>query len=204
METLLYERTGGYFLADRHFARLRESAAYFGIPCDISAVRDRLDAAAATFRAERTRVRLLLARDGAITVEHQALAESDATALPTAGISPAFVDSSDVFLYHKTTRRNVYVRARAARPDCDCVILCNERGEVTESDIANVAVRLDGAWWTPPVNCGLLAGTYRAQMLAEGRLQERVLTPADLRRGEAIALLNAVQQWQAVRLVDAP
>ena len=204
LETLLYERAGGYFLLDRHMARLGESAGFFGIPCDVSAVRDRLDAAVEGFRTARTRVRLLLARDGTITVERQALVEPPAEGLPTVGISPVAIDSSDVFLYHKTTRRDVYRRARAARTDCDYAILCNERGEVTESDIANVAALLDGTWWTPPVTCGLLAGTYRAQMLAEGRVQERILTPADLRRAESIALLNAVRQWLAVRLVDTP
>jgi para-aminobenzoate synthetase/4-amino-4-deoxychorismate lyase len=52
------------------------------------------------------------------------------------------IDSADVFLYHKTSRRVVYDAARMARPDCGDVILWNERGEITESCSANVVIDL--------------------------------------------------------------
>ncbi len=61
------------------------------------------------------------------------------------------IDSSDVFLYHKTSRRAVYDRARAEQPDCDDVILWNERGEITESCSANVVIDLNGELITPPI-----------------------------------------------------
>ena len=56
------------------------------------------------------------------------------------------VDPADPMLFHKTTRRRVYDDAKARHPDADDVLLVNTRGELTESTIANVAVRLDGAW----------------------------------------------------------
>ena len=70
-------------------------------------------------------------------------------------------------------------RARhgAARaPDVDDVILWNERGEVTEATIANVVAEIDGVRYTPPLTCGLLGGTFRAELLASDRIRERVLT----------------------------
>ena len=51
-----------------------------------------------------------------------------------------------MWLFHKTTRRAPYERRRERRPDVDDVLLVNDRGEVTESTIANLAVRLEGEW----------------------------------------------------------
>jgi hypothetical protein len=52
------------------------------------------------------------------------------------------IDSGDVFLYHKISRRAIYEQARAEQPACDDVILWNERGEITESCSANVVIPL--------------------------------------------------------------
>ena len=84
-------------------------------------------------------------------------------------------------LFHKTTLRRVYEEARARHPDADDVILTNTRGEATESTIANLAVKLEGRWWTPPLDAGLLAGIGREVALDEGRLAERPIRIEELR-----------------------
>jgi para-aminobenzoate synthetase/4-amino-4-deoxychorismate lyase len=106
------------------------------------------------------------------------------------------VDSQNPLLYHKTTHRQPYDAARAFRPDCDDVLLYNERGEITEATLANVVVRLNGVWYTPPLSSGLLPGTYRAWLLDQGRIQERVITLDELQTAEAIALINSVRLWR--------
>jgi branched-subunit amino acid aminotransferase/4-amino-4-deoxychorismate lyase len=53
-------------------------------------------------------------------------------------VAQSSVDSSNPFLYHKTTNRLVYDQALAASPGYDDVILWNEKGKVTESCIANI------------------------------------------------------------------
>ncbi len=73
--------------------------------------------------------------------------------------------------------------------------MLNERGELTESTVANLAVQLEGRWWTPPRECGLLMGTFRDELLARGELAERVLRPADLRQAENVRLINSVRGW---------
>jgi para-aminobenzoate synthetase/4-amino-4-deoxychorismate lyase len=40
-----------------------------------------------------------------------------------------------------------------------------------------------------------LAGVYREHLLRRGLLRERVLTPNDLRRAEAVYLINSVRGW---------
>ena len=70
------------------------------------------------------------------------------------------IDAADVFLYHKTTHRAVYAAAQAGCREGDDVLLYNRLGEVTETTLGNIVVRRGKDLWTPPVTCGLLAGTY--------------------------------------------
>ena len=119
------------------------------------------------------------------------------------GLAAAPVDPADPFLYHKTTQRRVYEEALAARPECDDVLLWNPRGEATESCRANLVVRLDGEWVTPPVACGLLPGTLRARLLAAGRVGERAVSLADLARCEPIYLVSSLRGWRRAELIEA-
>jgi para-aminobenzoate synthetase/4-amino-4-deoxychorismate lyase len=191
LETLLWRRGRGYFLLEAHLKRLCDSADYFGFALDADAVRRQLLTVAERFTAPRYRVRLRVNRYGEAQVDYAPLSPERRVWRVALAREP--VDPREVFLYHKTTHRQVYERARAARPDCDDVILWNTRGEITESTLANVVVRVDGRYYTPPVACGLLAGVYREHLLQRGLLRERVLTPDDLRRAEAVYLINSVR-----------
>jgi para-aminobenzoate synthetase/4-amino-4-deoxychorismate lyase len=101
-----------------------------------------------------------------------------------------------VFLYHKTTHRRIYEAAQQSCPGCDDVLLWNERGELTESCVANIVVERDGVLLTPPVDSGLLAGTFRAWLLSQGKIQEQVLKVVDLEKCSKIFLINSVRKWQ--------
>ena len=199
LETLLWRRGRGYFLLEAHLKRLRDSACYFDFVVDADAVRRQLLTVAEGFIEPRYRVRLRVNRRGQAQVEYAPLLPERRAWRVALAQQP--VNPREVFLYHKTTHRQVYERALAARPDCDDVLLWNTHGELTESTRANVVVRLDGRYYTPPVECGLLAGVYRGHLLQRGLLRERVLTIDDLRRAEAIYLINAVRGWIRVELV---
>ncbi len=200
LETMLWEPDGGYFLLAAHLARLADTAVYFGVPIDRSAIEARLSELASSLN-EASKIRLLVELDGAFTVAAAPLVQGAAPRPARVGLAKTPVDSSAIWLYHKTTRRELYEAARASRPDCDEVILWNERGELTEAITANVVLDVDGEWVTPPVTSGLLAGTFRNWLLAAGQIRERILTPADLRAARRIALINSVRKWQAAVLV---
>jgi len=193
LETLAWRPATGYALLDRHLERIAESAAYFGYRCDREQLAAELARAAAGFTGPQ-RVRMLLDAHGAITVESTPLLPMPRRRWRVA-MAPTPIDRDDRYLYHKTTRRGVYEAARAASSGVDDVLLWNADGEVTESTIANIAVRLDGDLGTPPLACGLLPGTLRAEALARGRLRERVITRDDLARAEAVFLFNSVRGW---------
>ena len=200
LETLLWEPGTGYFLLADHLQRLADSAAYFGVPLDRSAIETRLTALAATL-SEASKIRLLVSSNGVFEVETAALAQSALPQPVRVGWARQPVDSSTLWLYHKTTERQVYETARATRPDCDEVLLWNERGELTEASTANVVLEIGGDRVTPPVTCGLLPGTFRGWLLAHGYLQERILTVTDLYTAQRIYLINAVRRWQEAVLI---
>jgi len=195
LETLLWEPGAGYFLLDAHLQRLADSAAYFNIPLNHAAIESLLNALAATL-TEAAKIRLLVDLNGACAVETAALAQSAPPQPVRVGWARQPVDSNTPWLYHKTTERQIYEAARATRPDCDEVLLWNERGELTEASTANVVLELGGERVTPPVTCGLLPGTFRGWLLAHGRLRERILTETDLRAASRIYLINAVRCWR--------
>jgi branched-subunit amino acid aminotransferase/4-amino-4-deoxychorismate lyase len=112
------------------------------------------------------------------------------------------VDSTDIFLFHKTTNRDVYEQARIDVDHCDDVILWNERDELTETTISNLFLEIEGELVTPPVECGLLAGTYRRHMLENGKAKEAVVTKRDLLMASKIYVANSVRGIQEARLVE--
>jgi len=111
------------------------------------------------------------------------------------------IDSSDLYLRHKTSHRDVYDRAVAEVPDGVEPILFNERGEITESAIANVVYRVGVDWFTPPVASGLLPGTLREELVEQGKLTPRVLRVEELKSVAELALVNGVRGWRKTRWV---
>lgn len=199
-ETLRLEQ-GRWPRRPRHLGRLLASAAYFGWTTDAAALEAALDACAARHPAGVWRVRLTLHRDG--TVACAATTHDDEPErIWRVGFATAPVSEADLRLFHKTLDRSPYDAARASRPALDDVLLCNSRGQVTESSIANVVVERDGVRWTPPVTCGLLPGTMRADLLDTGAIRERVLTRDDVRTATGIWLINALRGWMPAKLED--
>lgn len=202
LETLLWTPEQGYAYLAEHLQRLLGSASYFAYPCSEAAILDTLDTAAMGFGAVRYRVRLLLDRGGRLQIETTPSPPTDAHRTVRVAVAPEPIDEGNVFLYHKTTHRELYERLRAACGlGVDDVLLYNRRGEVTETTIANVVATIDGVEVTPPVHCGLLAGTYRHHLLANGRLTERVLTVEELSNLGTFSLINSVRGRYSAQLV---
>lgn len=200
LETLLWTPENGYFLLDWHFQRLQKSAAYFAFTLNLQDFKNQLTALSQTLPQKPHKIRFLLSKLGNIRLEAFPLITRDPANLLQIGIAKFPVDSSNVFLYHKTTNRLVYEQAKQAHPEWDDVLLWNERGELTESCIANLIVEWDGQWYTPPIYCGLLAGTMRAWLLQQRKIQERVIRLEDLQYCSRIFLVNSVRQIQEATL----
>jgi para-aminobenzoate synthetase/4-amino-4-deoxychorismate lyase len=197
IETMAHLPGQGLRNLDRHLDRLADSAAFFGFGVDRAAVAARLSAAVEG--TDEARVRLVLHRDGTVDVETGPLPPAPDRPVRLA-VDDEPVDAGSVWLRHKTTRRGVYAERAARHPDADDVLLTDRHGRVTETTIANLAVRLDGQWWTPPLSAGCLPGVERGRLVEAGVLRERELSVDDVRRADELALVSSLRGWRAAVL----
>ncbi|RMG86705.1 MAG: aminodeoxychorismate synthase component I [Bacteroidetes bacterium] len=202
LETLLWEPASGWFLPEKHLARLARSATYFGVKVESDKWEKALRDFAQTFDNQSVKVRFLVSLNGEIRFEKAPLPVSPA--IRKVALARLPIDAADPFLFHKTTRREVYEKAKADFPDYYDVLLWNEKGELTEGTFHNLVVEWRGEWLTPPVECGLLAGVYRAHLLETGVIREAALPKEILAEATGIYLINSVRKWQKAAWVPQP
>lgn len=198
--TMRWEPGIGFTLGHRHVQRLAQAAEYFGYPFDAKRVERCVENAVAHFPPAPQRVRIAVDAAGGVTIDPAPLppAETNPTRI---ALAPTHFETHSPHIFHKTTRRESYARARALRPDAEDVILWNDRGEITETTIANLAVRMGGHWITPPVASGLLAGVMREELLARGDWKEGVIPRDDIQPGIEVRLCNALRGVWSARVV---
>lgn len=199
LESLKLEN-GNYPLKPYHIERLLDSAAYFNFPADQCAIEEHLSKLADEYPDGLYKVRLLLDHVGEISIGAQKTAAIQEP-VPCA-LAAAPVDSGNAFLYHKTTNRQVYGEAaKTMPPEAFSVLLWNENGELTEFTIGNVVVEKDGEFFTPPVSCGALPGTFRQQLLDEGIISEKIILKDELGDWDAVWFINSVRGWLRVEMI---
>lgn len=198
LETLLWTPTGGWFLLRQHLDRLVASAEYFSFEVDLQDVQRVLDKSVDGARSP-LRVRLKMDRSGALETSSQSLGPTPST-VAEIRLVPGWVDGTDVLMYHKTTHRVRYDAAGAGSE----VLLVDATGRITESTIANVVYRWRGERYTPPIEDGLLPGTFRAWMLELGMVQERSLHRDELLEVDELLLVNALRGVRKVERVLTP
>lgn len=194
-----------YPLLGRHLDRLQRSALALGFACDLRAIESALLALAGDPQlgaAPVWRVRLTLAHDGSLTLSKAALAAPPAAEL-RAVLAADRLDPGNYLLRHKTSARARYERTLAAlagRPQVFDAIFLNHHGEVCEGARSNVFVERGDVLLTPPLHCGLLPGVLRAELLANGRAVESVLSLPDLVAAPRVFLGNALRGLLPVRI----
>jgi len=193
LETLLWTPQDGYFLPEKHFERLEDSAEYFDIPFSRTAFYDLLDELQEKFSSSQ-RIRILIDRFGNCTTESKDLIFEEKIFIVKLANKP--IDSSNRFYFHKTTNRKIYPPLNGF----DDILLYNENGELTEFTIGNLVVEMGGKLVTPPISCGLLAGTFRAHLLESGKISEKVIRMEELKDCKKIFLVNSLRKWTSVKI----
>ena len=197
IETMAFDPLSGIARLEAHLARLKKSAETFGFYCDRHAVRNELQAA--TFRLNTaSRIRLLLARSGAISVEVAPVPDRPVAPVEVA-IVPLPVASTDFRLRHKTSDRDFYDRARRASGRFE-VIFERSDGYLTEGSFSSLFVPGDDVLLTPPLDDALLPGILRAELIERGQAIERRVRAADLSDGFFIG--NALRGLVPAVLAD--
>lgn len=192
--------------AARHFARLRQSAAVFGL--DLPYPDAVLHLACARLAADlpEAAIRLTLSR-GPASRGVLPLGADTPTVLITAAPAPATLPPARLIIA-SCTRRNefsplsrhktlnygdsILARREAAQAGADDAILLNTRGLVAEATASTLFLRLAGQLVTPPIEDGALPGIRRGLILERGEAIERSIAPAELAETQGGFLANAL------------
>jgi para-aminobenzoate synthetase/4-amino-4-deoxychorismate lyase len=202
IETMLW-REGEFYLLELHLRRLEESAKYFQFDYNRDQIIQALRGEAETFNnGVEYRVRLLLNKNGEIKISSSELDKTDSE-IKRVIFSKIRIDPNNRFLYHKTTNRELYDSEykKARNEGYYDVLFINNKGEVTEGSISNIFIKNGNKFYTPPIICGLLNGTFRRYMFeSEFSLEEKVLLGKDILEADKVYLANSVRGMVEVSL----
>ena len=202
LESLLWDGQS-LFLEEAHITRLNQAASFFCFPFDKIKIEAKLHQHCSMLPASPHKIRLLVDKSGKITC--QSLRISPVNLPVTCRLAESPVDIKNPFLYYKTTERTIYDQAMSAvlanHDDFEEVLLWNQRGELTESTKSNIIVEREGERFTPPLACGLLAGTFRQYLLQEGKVKESIISLDELSTIRQLWLVNSVRKWQTAELL---
>lgn len=199
LESLLINE-GHYILLDEHLDRLENSAQYFNYLYNRINIKESLQNLVHTTTLNKAKVRLLLGKDGKVKFDVQPLTILEPNQSIILAREP--IDKNNPFLYHKTTNREIYLHfQRMKPPEAFDVLLWNEDEELTEFTNGNVVLEMDNGLWTPPIQSGLLAGTFRERLIKNGKIQVKTLKISDLKKCTKIWFINSVREWVEVNLI---
>ncbi len=169
-----------------HVARAERTCAALGFAFDRVELVRILDGVKAEVSL---RLRVSIGADGIALEKQPFIADGDWRF----GLSGVRVSSADPWLQVKTTQRALYNQARLElTAGLDEVVFMNENGHLCEGTITNLFVQKDDGLVTPPLSCGVLPGVLRADLLAQGKAREGIITVADLAE-EQIFLGNSLR-----------
>jgi len=195
-ETMLWTNSDGFFLLEKHISRLQNSAQYFDFPFSKKNFKAYISEQSNSFDSPK-RVKVTLNSMGNFSFSAQDFNLRNEIFKVKLANKP--VDSNDPFLFHKTTYRDIYPIPDDGIND---ILLFNKKGELTEFTIGNLAVEKDGNLYTPPISCGLLPGTFRAQLLDEDKVKERILHVDEIPSFTKVFLINSLRKWVDVQIIS--
>ena len=172
---------------DQHLERLTKASRYFSFPFDPEELRQKIEEECQACDSHQDyRLRITISKSGEMELSRQILTP----------LSPSFckaklclqeADLNQSFTYFKTTHRP------HLNLDKQEIIYHNAAGELLETSIGNLVLKIAGKLYTPPTSLGILPGIYRQHLLETGQVEEKVLTVPDLNQAEAVYGCNAVR-----------
>lgn len=180
-------------LGDLHFERLQNSAKELGFKFNDNILK---------IKPEKDGImRILLSKNGSFKVQYLPLIENKTDKII---ISEMPINSQEFFLKHKTTYRPWYYASMKKIQNNEIYdeIFLNEKKELTEGARTNIVLEIDGKFYTPPLECGLLNGVLRQQMIQKNELMEKILYLSDLKKAENIFCINSVRGMKKVIIDD--
>jgi|SRR5699024_3062609 len=192
-------KDGKFLVYPHHLDRISRSADFFQFEIDLDHIHTQLESIRKEHPNGTWKIRLLSCPQGNIELEISPIHPLHTPINVELASKP--INRKDVFLYHKTTERNVYDQIKQDHPDVFDILLWNESNEITEFTIGNVVFELEKKFYTPSVQSGLLAGTYRQQLIDDGTLHVKTIYKDDITENTPCWLINSVREWVPVTFV---
>ena len=172
---------------DQHLERLTKASRYFAYPFDPKKLGQKIEEECQACDSHQDyRLRISFSKSGEMEVSRQVL-EPLSPAFCQAQLCLQEADLQTPFTYFKTTHRPHLSLGEQEK------IYHNKSGELLETSIGNLVLKIAGKLYTPPVRLGILPGIYRQHLLETGQVEEKVLTVPDLDQAETIYGCNAVR-----------
>ena len=172
---------------DQHLERLTKASRYFTYPFDPKNLRQKIEEECKVCDINQDyRLRISLSKSGELELSRQVLTPLSQS-FCQAKLCLQEADLQQAFTYFKTTHRPHLSIGEQEK------IYHNKSGELLETSIGNLVLKIAGKFYTPPIRLGILPGIYRQHLLETGQVEEKVLTLTDLNHAEAIYGCNAVR-----------
>ena len=206
-ETFLVEN-GAIFAKKRHQARLVAAAKKLAIKSSWlevsrdstmdSAMDSGLDLAVKWLGGQTGQIRVSLLSSGDCLIASRTHEIPESALRVTLYPYPKNQDSILAGVKTLSYGENAHSLRYAQENGFDDVLFLNQRGEVSESALANLLLFDGSRWWTPPLSSGALPGVTRELLIAHFEVGERTLSKRDLVEMKAMALTSSLRDIQAI------
>ncbi len=108
----------------------------------------------------------------------------------------ALIHDDSIRYARKFADRSALENAEALRGECESVVIV-QKGFLTDTPIANIALCQNGIWYTP--DTPLLEGTTRMRLIESGRLHVSPIPFNSIQNYEGFALMNALMGFVEIQ-----
>ena len=178
---------GKLLFLEEHIKRLQESSRYFDYPFNAEKAHYQATALCQSLDFDTDyRLKLSFKKDGELKFEHSQLTNLSDDFYQARLVEQRYPLDSPYTFFKTSYRPHLSIEPHEQ-------IYYNHEGQLLETSIGNIVLKIEDQLYTPPVHLGLLNGIYRQSLIAENKLKEKVLTVKDLKQAQTIYGCNAVR-----------
>ena len=178
---------GKLLFLEEHMKRLQESSRYFDYPFNAEKAHYQVEALCQSLNLDKDyRLKMSLAKDGELKFEHTQLTNLSNDFCQARLVEQRHPLDSPYTFFKTNYRPHLSIEPHEQ-------IYYNHEGQLLETSIGNIVLKIEDQLYTPPVHLGLLNGIYRQRLIADNKLKEKVLTLKDMEQAQAIYGCNAVR-----------
>ncbi|TVX93557.1 aminodeoxychorismate synthase component I [Paenibacillus agilis] len=191
---------GQFIQLELHLKRLEQTADFFDYLFDHDNVISELLSYSFTLAHDKSwEITIYINESGVTRLASSLFKELDS--IQTGKLALRAVCRKSKHLFHNTTIRLKNEQIQIEDENCFETLLWNEEDELTEFTSGNLVVKFEGQYYTPPVDCGLLPDIMRAELLATGKISERIFLKDKILELDEIWMVNSLRGWVRIQLL---